>query len=269
MPPAAKSRKRKNPPEYAVPALDRGLDILEALSTSPTPLSLTDLARQLDHPPSCLFRLLTRFEKRRYVVREAESGKYALSLKLFELSHTHSPVENLMKAAAGPMRELAAQVEESVHLSVLSHARLIVLLDIGSPARVRLSIEAGSQFSPVATTSGRLLLAYLAPQELEAVLSKDEEFRALSANDREQFHKDLVVIRRKGYAVASSPERAGLKDVSVLVGNPEIGQTAALAIACWRTTKGDQAIELLRPMQECSQRITSIQGLTYDHVAIL
>ena len=269
MPPAAKDSRQKDPPEYAVPALDRGLDIVETLSASPVPLTLTDLARQLHHPPSRLFRLLNRFEKRRYVVRDAESGKYKLTLKLFELSHTHPPVENLMKAAAEPMRELAAQVEESVHLSVLSHGRLVVLLDIGSPSRVRLSIEAGSQFSPVTTTSGRLLLAHLAPHELEAVLQKNDEFRALCTRDRERVLKELPAIRRRGYAVAGNPERAGLKDISVLVGNAEIGQAAALAIACWRNTKGHQALNLLRPMQECARRITSIQGLTYDQAAIL
>jgi len=108
---------RQASPEYAVPALDRALDILEVLSGSPVPMSLTDLSKALDYAPSGLFRLMTRLEKRRYVVREAESGKYSLTLKLFELSHTHSPVENLMRAAAGPMRDLAAQVEESVHLA--------------------------------------------------------------------------------------------------------------------------------------------------------
>ena len=260
---------RQAAPEYAVPALDRALDILEVLSGSPVAMSLTHLSKALDYPPSGLFRLMTRFEKRRYVVREAESGKYSLTLKLFELSHTHSPVENLMRAAAGPMRDLAAQVEESVHLGVLSHGRLVVLLDVGSPSKVRISIAAGSQFSPFLTNSGRLLLAHLPEPDLDDLLARDPDYKALGASARAQFRSQLAALRRKGYAVSTSDQRAGLKDVSVLVGNPAIGQAAALAIACWKTATNAATMRLLKPLTECARRITALQGLTYDHSPVL
>jgi DNA-binding IclR family transcriptional regulator len=256
-------------PEYAVPALDHALDILEVLSGSPVPRSLTDLSKALHYAPSGLFRLLTRLEKRRYVVREAESGKYSLTLKLFELSHTHSPVENLIRAAAAPMRELAAEVEESVHLSVLSHGRLIVLLDIGSPSKVRISIAAGSDFSPVLTNSGRLLLAHLPEPELAHLLAHDPDFSALGASSRARLRNQIRALGRKHYAVSTSDERAGLKDISVLAGNPSIGHSAALAIACWKTASTAATLRLLEPLERCARRITELQGLTNDHSEIL
>ena len=131
---ATEKKKAKARPEYAVPALDRGLDLLEALSASPTPQSLTDLARTLNNTPSGLFRLLTRLDTRGYVERDPSSNRYSLTLKLFELSHTHSPLESLVRAAAQPMRELAESVEESVHLSVITQAS--VLLVTSNPTRL-------------------------------------------------------------------------------------------------------------------------------------
>ena len=262
---ASAAKKGRRAPEYAVPALDRGLEILETLSASPMPLSLTDLARSLQHAPSGLFRLLARLEKRRYVVREPVSGKYSLTLRLYELSHTHSPVESLLRAAGGPMRDLAAEVEESVHLSVLTHEKLVVLLDVGSPSKVRISIEAGSQFSAVTTTSGRLLLAHLSPDELERFLSHDQEYLGLSRSARTVFRAELLEVRERGYAIAPSQERTGLTDIAVLVGNPAIGQSAALAIACWRAGMTDEPLRLVKPLQACAARITEAQGLNYDH----
>lgn len=260
---------RKKSPEYAAPALDHGLDILEALSASPVPLSLTDLARTLDYAPSGLFRLMARLERRRYVARDDVSGKYNLTLKLFELSHTHSPVENLMRVAQAPMRDLAAEVGESVHLSMLSHGKLVVLLDVGSPAQVRISIEAGSQFPPVETTSGKLLLACSPSEEREALLERDPEFAAMNAKRKVEFHRELELIRRKQFAISGRSARSVLKDLAVMVGNPVVGQAAALTIACLNRGRREQTPHLVKALQECAARITLAQGLSYDRRAIL
>lgn len=260
---AAAKAKAKRRPEYAVPALDRGLDLLEALSSSPSPQSLTDLARSLNNTPSGLFRLLTRLDTRGYVERDVSSNRYSLTLKLFELSHTHSPLERLVRAAANPMRDLAEAVEESVHLSVLTRDRLLVLLDAGSPSKVRISIEAGSQFIPVATNSGRLLLAYFEPAALDSFLARDPEYAAMTVAQRKDFYRELAKIRLQGHALTRSDERAGLQDIGVLVGNPAIGQTSALAIACLRPKKREQILQLVEALAGCAKRITQAQGLTY------
>jgi DNA-binding IclR family transcriptional regulator len=259
---ARRTNKTKPRPRYAVPALDRGLDVLEALSASAVPQTLTDLSRTLNYAPSGLFRLLARLDTRGYVVRDAASGRYSLTLKLFELSHTHSPVESLVRAAAGPMRELAETIEESVHLSVIHRGRLLVLLDTGSPSKVRISIEAGSQFAPVETTSGRLLLSYYSPEDLAAFLARDPEYQVMAAATRRRFERGLIRIRRAGFAITRSQERAGLVDLSVLVGNPSIGQASALAIACIRRVTKAQIQEILAAMKTCAATITSAQGLS-------
>ena len=252
-----------------MPALDRGLDLLEALSASPTPQSLTDLARTLNNTPSGLFRLLTRLDNRGYIERDPSSNRYSLTLKLFELSHTHSPLESLVRAAAQPMRELALSVGESVHLNVLTHGRLLVLLDAGSPSKVRISIEAGSQFDPVLTNSGRLLLAHLEAGELDSFLAKDSGYGALSDGQKADFLRELTKIRQRGYALTRSEDRAGLQDISVLVGNPAIGQASALAIACLRPRKREQICQLVKALGECARRITLAQGLTYEWCPVL
>jgi DNA-binding IclR family transcriptional regulator len=266
---ATEKKKAKARPEYAVPALDRGLDLLEALSASPTPQSLTDLARTLNNTPSGLFRLLTRLDTRGYVERDPSSNRYSLTLKLFELSHTHSPLESLVRAAAQPMRELAESVEESVHLSVITQARLLVLFDAGSPSKVRISIEAGSQFPVVSTNSGRLLLAHYERTDLESFLSRDSEYGVMMDRQKTEFHREIAKIRKCGYALTRSEDRAGLQDISVLVGNPAIGQASALAIACLRPRGREQILKLVKALGDCARRITLAQGLTYERCPVL
>jgi len=258
-------RAKKPRPDYSVPALDKGLDVLEALAASSAPLSLTELAGTVEQTPSAVFRLLSRLEGRSYVIRDPASGRYSLSLKLFELAHSHSPVERVITISGKLMRELAESVRESVHLSVLSHGRLVVLLDMGSPLRVRFAHEIGAQFPPVLTNSGRLLLAYLSAEVLQDHLLTDSDYAQFSRTEREAFHEELKKIRRNRYAVSSSEERAGMKDLAVLVGNPAIGATAALAIACLSGGKNSADINrLLDALQECAAKITNGMGVSYD-----
>jgi DNA-binding IclR family transcriptional regulator len=258
-------KMKQKSPDYSVPALDKGLDVFETLAASESPLSLTELSEMLGQTPSAVFRILNRLEARSYVVRDPISGRYSLSLKLFELSHTHSPVERILAISGKPMRELAQSMRESVHLSVLSHGRLVVLLDVGSPLRVRFAHEIGGQFSPTRTNSGRLLLAQLPPQDREDILNKDSDYQQLSRAKQKSFHMELKKLRRNHHAVASSEERAGMKDVAVLVGNPGIGITAALAIACLGGGENRAGINrLLAALRECAAKITNDMGVSYD-----
>ncbi len=267
---AKPSKAAKPHPDYAVPALDRGLDVFELLAASETSLSLTEMASALGETPSAVFRILNRLESRSYVVRHPVSGRYRLSLKLFELAHTHSPIEHITTISAKPMRELAESVRESVHLSVLSNRRIVVLLDIGSPLRVRFTHEVGAQFSPILTNSGRLLLAYLSPETLEDHLSKDPDYAEFSAAEREAFHEELKKIRRNHYGISSSEERAGMKDIAVLVGNPAIGATAALAIACLGGGKSSsETNRFISELQLCAAKITKNLGVSHDRDSLL
>ena len=51
---------------YPVPALEKGLDLLELLSARADPQSLTALARTLGRSSSELFRMITCLERRGY-----------------------------------------------------------------------------------------------------------------------------------------------------------------------------------------------------------
>src|SRR5439155_26871848 len=120
---------------YSVPALEKGLDLLEELAAQPQARSQTDLARALGRSPSEIFRMLACLERRGYILKEEASGRSRLTLRHLELAHTHTPVDQLLHAAAGPLRDLARRVRESVHLSVLSDGKLLVLSQVESQNR--------------------------------------------------------------------------------------------------------------------------------------
>jgi DNA-binding IclR family transcriptional regulator len=193
--------------------------------------------------------------------REPATGGYSLTLKLFELSRTHSPYEVLLKVAQPLMRSLAEQVRESCHLCVLHHDRVLVLAQEESPKPFRLSVEIGSMHSPLHTTSGRVLLATMHEHERDEVLGRDEEWVREKPPGRANFLKRLAAIRTRGYERAEGERFVGGLDIGVPVGTPDSSIKAALTIATLKERSGPSLDAMLPGLRHCAQAIAAQAGL--------
>ena len=249
-------------PKYAVPAVEKALDVLELLSAQAVPMTQAQLARALGREPSELFRMLCALEGRGYLRRE-DSGGYVLTLKLFELSRTHSPHEQLLRAAVAPMRELSERVRESCHLSVLHRDQLLVLAQVDAPTSIRLSVEAGSLHSAVDTLSGQVLLANSPVSERDELLSHRAEFLRRSAAERADYLRLLERMQADGWGYAENASFVGGRDLSVPVGLAGKRTRAVLTIASLRGAQAvtDDLFELLPQLQQCAQTIGRVAGI--------
>jgi DNA-binding IclR family transcriptional regulator len=247
-----------------VPALEKALDVLEYLSEQAVPLTQAQLARALNRQAGEIFRMLACLESRGYLRRDPATGGYSLTLKLFELSRTHSPFEVLLKVAQPLMRALAEELRESCHLSVLHHDRVLVLAQEDSPKPFRLSVEIGSMHSPLHTTSGRVLLAALPEHERDEILGRDEEWVREKPPARANFLKRLTAIRARGYERAEGERFVGGLDIGVPVGTPDSSIKAALTIATLKERTGPSLDAMLPALRACSLAIVAQAGLKKD-----
>lgn len=246
---------------YAVPALEKGLDILEALSAAPGPQALVDLAAALGRSSSELYRMLACLQRRGYIRRD-DLGGYSLTLKLYELAHAHSPVDRLIRAAAGPMRALAQEIRRSCHLSVLDGASVVVIYQVTSPEPARLAFEVGGRFSAVHTASGRLLLANLPEPARASVLREDPEHAGWSRNRRNAFARRLDSIARAGVSEAENETIIGIHDAAFLIGKPGSPRIAALcATSLVPRGAGGTLKKCHARIGRCAREITGAIGL--------
>lgn len=246
---------------YQVPALEKGLDILEYLAAEGIPLTQTQLARALGRGPNELFRLLVSLERRAYIQRDPGSGAYSLTLRLFEMGHTHSPYRALLRAAARPMQVLTESVLESCHVSVLQRGKLLIIAQEESPRRLRLSTEVGSTFSIIHTASGRLLLAHSAREEQTDLLAQDADFQCLASAQQGELFQRLQTIRERGFDEAYGEVTEGVNVTSVLVGDPQGAIHAALTIPALGRKQEPQHADLLSALRNCAAEIGRSAGL--------
>src|SRR5947207_5971432 len=182
--PVGEPRKRKTRPparrashvdtRYAVPALDKGLDVLELLASEIDGLSLNEIARALARTSSELFRMVTALARRGYI-EQRDGDRYSLTLKLFELAHRHKPIKSLTAAAAPLMRELVNRSLQSCHVTVFHAGRVMVVAEIDSPERWAFGLKVGAQVGLTDTASGYVLLAFQDEAGRRAMIASHQE----------------------------------------------------------------------------------------------
>ncbi|WP_168122836.1 IclR family transcriptional regulator [Paenibacillus sp. HB172176] len=248
--------------DFKVPALEKGLLILEVLSSAAEPMSLTDICQALGKNPSELYRMIGFLEERGYIIKEPHSGHYFLSLKLYELSHMHSPVDQLIKAASIPMRALALSMKESCHLSVLYNGDLLVLYQQESPEKYRFSVEVGAKYNALTTVSGRLLLSRLSADMRGYYLDQNPLYRDADPEEKQRIEDDLRQLAEQVFAVSEQETHLGITDYSILAGSPKAGLEAALTIpSLLSTRKPNREADILAALRTCASSITKAMGL--------
>lgn len=250
----------KDKSKYAVPALDKALDVIELLSETATSMSQIEIARAMEKSPSEIFRTLNALEARRYI-RRTDAGQYRLTLKLFELSRMHSPYDELLRVALPIMRDLSEEVRETCHLSTLRDGEIVVLAQHESPKAIRLSVEIGSRHSPLSTTSGRLFLSAMSDAERTAFLSDYTGFLDRGEDFQNALVARIKTITARGYDVADGERFVGGFDVGTLVGSGSTTVRAALIVATLRNADGPDPQVLIDAVQRHGARISEKIGL--------
>ncbi|WP_440708467.1 IclR family transcriptional regulator [Herbiconiux sp. YIM B11900] len=211
---AAISEREKSAPDYAVPALDKALDILELLAEQSGGLTQLEIAQAIDRSPSQIFRVLTTLERRGYLFREKQSGLYQLSLRLFDLAHRQEPLRSLTAAALPVMRRLAEEIRQSCNVSVLDAERVRVIAQVESPGDFGFQVRVGALFPLAETATGMVLDSYRRAPDLNSSPIEDL----------------LRQILRDGYLERSDARQPGITDVVFPILRGDGSAVAALTV---------------------------------------
>ncbi|MBU3019954.1 IclR family transcriptional regulator [Paraglaciecola agarilytica] len=244
--------------KYAVPALDKGLDILEYLASQELPRSQSEIAQGLGRSPNEIFRVLVGLEARGYLLRDETSGRYRISFKLYNLSRSISPIEQMRQCALPYMEDLAVKIGQSCYLCMLYQSQTMVIIQARSHSPVFLHITEGSLFSTRTSTSGKVLLANSNPSVQAMLLEHDSGYADLNKKQQLSVNKELTQIRENGLCVQPNSLIDGVTDVATLIGQPEGKVIAALAVSSLQTQLGKQVEQdsLINQLQETAQIIS-------------
>lgn len=215
---------------YRAPALDKGLDILELLASEDGGLTQTDIAKALGRTANELYRMLDRLVRRGYIVRNAASDRYQLSLKLFSLAHRHPPMQRLISEATPVIRDLARITEQSCHLVVYDTGFGRVVAQVDAPGTWTYSVRVGTSVSLFSTGSGHVLLAFQTEARRQEMLLEHREVEGEAPMPMSELKQRIAVVRRQGYEIMDSSQILGVTNVSCPIFGPNGDALAALTV---------------------------------------
>ena len=210
------------------PALEKGLDVLEALAAEPAGLTQKQLAARLGRSVSEIFRMLGALERRGYIVRDPKTGEYALTLKLFQLATQHPPTRRLQQVALPVMDVLAASTGLSCHLGVASGEQFLIVVEAEPPRLMGWTVKLGAAFPfSMEYASARVIAAFQTGRRRAKMLRLLVERSGLSTA---QISQRLDAIAAMGHDVAPSELAGGLIDLSCPVLDQHGHAVAALTL---------------------------------------
>ena len=198
---------------YAAPALEKGLDILEALADSATGYTLNELAQKVGRKVSEIFRMAVTLQRRGYVQVD-ENDRYTLTLRLFELAHRQQPLKSLVSAALPLLRELANRARQSCHLTMYQNGRVVVIAQVESPERWSFGLKVGVVMGLTDTSSGHVLLAFRDEIDRARMLRAHTGVEGELEMDPGELFSILQEVRERGFSAMPSKQTRGITNIA-------------------------------------------------------
>jgi DNA-binding IclR family transcriptional regulator len=214
-------QKEKSGPEksstgavrYAAPALEKGLDILEALSASTDGYTLNELAQALNRNVNEIFRMVVTLQRRGYIQAD-QNDRYTLTLAMFQLANRQQPIKALVGSALPLLHELSERARQSCHLAIYQGGRVVIIAQVDSPERWSFGLKVGVVMGLTDTSSGHVLLAYQDEVERTRMLSNHIRVEGEQIMDPGQLFTLLKDVRRDGYSCMSSIQIQGVTNIA-------------------------------------------------------
>ncbi len=211
--------------------LAKGLILMEALATKGETAGVSELSRTCRLTKSSTHRLLQTLKRLGYVRQQAKGGSYGLTLRLWEFGMLVYSRVDLLKAAATPIRRLADQTSETVHLSVLDGADVIYIDKIDSSQPVRAYSSKGGRAPAYCVATGKVLLAYAPAEVQQRAVSRCTAFTPTTLVDKKELARVLSRIRDQGYAYNLGEWRTGVHGLAAPVRDAEGRVIAAIGVS--------------------------------------
>ena len=160
---------------YVVPALVRGLNILQVLSAARSRLTLSEVAGALGVTRSSAYRLLYTLEHLGFVVCDVDTKTYALGSRVLELGYSFLASRELVEVAMPHLVRLRDRTGWSAHLGELQGRDVVYLARVPTRRSIASNIHVGTRLPARATTMGRILLSGLDDNDIRE-LYRDELF---------------------------------------------------------------------------------------------
>lgn len=240
-----------------VQSLERGLAVIRAFDQSHPELTLSEVAVRTGVTRAVARRFLLTLETLGYV--RSDGRFFSLTARVLELGYAYLSSLSLPEVAESHLESLVAEVSESSSVSVLDGHDVVYVARVPVSRIMTVSISVGTRFPAYATSMGRVLLAGLSADELEAYLAAVSlaPLTARTLTSVEALRAEVVKVRAQGWALVNQELEEGLRALAAPVRDRGGRVVAAVNVSAHASRTSLEAMrrDLLPPLLKTAARI--------------
>ncbi|WP_277183414.1 IclR family transcriptional regulator [Caballeronia sp. BR00000012568055] len=248
------------PGDAYVQSFARGLAVIRSFDATRPAQTLTDVAAATGLTRAGARRILLTLQSLGYV--EADGRLFQLTPKILDLGFAYLTSMPFWNLAEPVMEELVEQVHESCSAAVLNGAEIVYVLRVPTHKIITQNLSIGSRLPAFCTSMGRVLLASLDDDRLDAVLDASDLTARTPRTvvDRDALKEAIALVRRQGWAIVDQELEEGLISMSAPIRDRQGRVIAALNISgnAQRKSAKQMAKAFLDPLQEAATRVSDM-----------
>ena len=155
---------------YSVPALVRGLTLLQSFSPQRPEQTMTQLAQTLGITRSAVFRTVHTLVEEGFLLPVRDGKHFRLGPSVLRVSYGYLASRELLEVAQKPLEALRDQQDWSGHLGVLDGRHVLYLIRLPASDGLSSLVHVGSRLPATLTAMGRVLLAQKSEPEFRRLL---------------------------------------------------------------------------------------------------
>lgn len=240
-------------------AVERTLQILEAVAQREGGLSNAELSRKLKIPKSSASYILRTLEQHGYLRRDGGAGRYRLGMKVLSLSRAALSGIDVREVALPIMRHLVDRIHITTHLAILDQNEAVYVEKVEAPGFIKMNTWIGRRMEVHSTAVGKALLAYLDPNHRDGILRHRglKKLTPHTITTIPRLLQELERVRQLGYSIDDEENSLGARCVGAPIFNAEGGIEAAIASTGTINDVPQEAVAHMADMvKEAARRIS-------------
>lgn len=197
--------------KLTVRAVERALDILLCFLDRKE-LTLTEISKRVSLNKSTVYRLLSSLEGRGFLLRNPETEKYRLGLRIWELSAHLSREKEPSVLLLPEMIRLRDRVGETISMYVRDGIERVRTQAVESNESIRRVAPVGVRLPLSVGASSKVLVAYDSSNVIDEVLADPQWPEGI---DKNAYLHQIEEIREEGFATSIEERESGTAAVSV------------------------------------------------------
>jgi len=242
-----------------IQVIARAAAILRSLRNEPNGLSLGDIAARVSLPRSTVQRIVAALLEEKLLMSASSTARVKLGPGLVQLA---AAVDAGTETLARPlMLELSRQADETVDLSILDGDAVVFVDQVQGTQRLAAVSAVGKRFPLHCTANGKALLALLAPERRETLLSgRLKRYTPATLTDKAALQSALREVEVSGLAFDMEEHSVGICAVGVAFLDPA-GRAYSLSIPVPTGRFADRRLQLCKLLKKTTGDLLTALGV--------